>query len=451
MTRITTKYVSLALTAFLLLSATQFSFAEQRQRARVLVVTGIEFHSWWETAPQIGRQLALSPELDVRVEPDYNILATDEIFNYDVIFFNFANLVEYTETKDDDLAIDNIERFLREGGGIVIYHLAIGMFERRTDRILPLIGRNYCRILPPHDPFRVFEVSIMDREHPITRHIPNFRIYDELYTCLYGDLPIHVLAQAFSPEQLEYYPIAYLHRYGEGYAFTTTLGHCMLALQSQEHVTMLRNAVLWLAGREVPAELEQVLPPGQPLPRVIPPRYPPNEAANIARMEQIRETLATNETLLLYFDCGREWQKTAATGESFATSGDTHRFPGSWNSGVTVTPNQEFVLVGLPTARVFIEGLNPEKKYRIYFTWWDFNNGGPRVQYVRLYAKDGSRNVPVIENARLPNFVTDGQGPETRSFDIDASFVADGGVVLEFGLVSGHNTVVSEIWLVEVE
>ena len=226
----------------------------------VLVVTGIEYHAWQETAPQIAAQLASCPDLEVRLEPDYNILCTDKIFDYDVIFFNFCNLREYEGTKNDDLAVDNIEKFLKSGKGIVIYHFAIGMFEKRIDRILPLIGRVYDRELPPHDPFRTFEVNMIDKEHPITKHIPDFKIADELYTCMGGDLPIHVLAEAASPEQQKKYPMAYLHKYGEGYAFTTVLGHDLRALESREFVTMLRNAVLWLGKKEVPTEPATVIP-----------------------------------------------------------------------------------------------------------------------------------------------------------------------------------------------
>ena len=227
------------------------------KKVKVLVVTGIEYHEWKETAPLIAKQLASCSDLEVRLEQDYNILCTDKIFDYDVLFFNFANTVDlnpYKETTDDDLAISNIEAFLKSGKGIVLYHLAIGMFEKRTDRVLPLIGRNYDRNLPGHDPFGNFKVNIIDKEHPITKHISDFTIDDELYTCMSGDLPIHVLAEATSSVAKKKYPMAYLHKYGNGYAFTTVLGHDTRALQSPEFVTILRNAVLWLGKKEVPAE-----------------------------------------------------------------------------------------------------------------------------------------------------------------------------------------------------
>ena len=446
MTKKISTTVLLVLVVFVFLYG-QSAVAETDKKVKVLVVTGIEYHAWQETAPQIAKQLASCPDLEVVLEPDYNILCSNKIFDYDVIFFNFCNLVGYEETRDDDLAIDNIEKFLKSGKGIIIFHLAIGMFETRTDRVLPLIGRNYDRALPGHDPFRNFKVSIIDREHPITKHIPDFTIDDELYTCMGGDLPIHVLAEATSPEQQKKYPMAYLYKYGDGHSFTTVLGHDTRALQSQGFVTMLRNAALWLGKKEVPAEPMTVVPPGRKIPtgRV----YPPDEVSNQARMEQIGQSLTSGEKLLLYLDCGREWDKAAATGETFSVNGDCHRFPGSQDSWVNDTPNQEHVAFGNP-AVISLDKLDPNKKYRVCFSWWDHNAAG-RVQSVQLRSKDNARNETVIPETRLPNFVRNEQPPETKSFDIPASFVKDGGCDCMINLIQGPNAVICEIWLVEVQ
>ena len=426
--------------------------ADQGKKVKVLVVTGIEYHAWRETAPQIARQLAACPDLDVRLEPDYNILCTDKIFAYDVIFFNFANIVDlnpYEETKDDDLAIDNIAKFLKSGKGIILFHLAIGMFEKRTARVLPLIGRNYDRALHPHDPFQNFEVSIVDKEHPITKHIPNFKIDDELYTCMAGDLPIHVLAEATSTALKTKFPMAYLHKYGDGYAFTTVLGHDNRALQSQEFATMLRNAALWLGKKPVPAELAPLVPIGRSL--AISKVYPPDETSNKVRMAQISNTLAPNETLLLYLDCGREWEKTATTGESFFVYGDSHRFPGAQDAWVNDTPNQEYVAFGNPgPLQIALDKLNSGKKYRIYLTWWDHNAAG-RVQTIHLCSKDKTRKELVVKETALPDFASQGLPPETKSFDVPASFVKDGGCDCTFDAVRGPNAVICEAWLVEVK
>ncbi len=414
---------------------------------KVLVVTGIEYHAWRETAPQIAKQLASCKDLDVRLEPDYNILCTDKIFDYDVIFFNFCNLREYEDTPDDNLALDNIEKFLKQGKGIILYHLAIGMFEKHSDRVLKMTGRNYDRDVQGHDPFREFEVRIIDKTHPITKHIPDFTLPDELYTCLGGDLPIHVLAESESITLKEPFPMAYLYEYGGGNVFTTVLGHDLQALQSPELATLLRNAALWLGKKEVPTDLMKVVPPAKPIPtgKI----YPPDEKANRERVEQLQKRLPENEKIVLYLDCGREWDKAAASGETFSVTGDCHRFPGSQDCWENETPNQEHVAFGNP-ALISIAKLDPEQKYRIGLTWWDYNAAG-RVQSIQLRSKDGGRNETVVEKVALPNFAVDQRIPETREFAIPPAFVKDGSCDCLIKLEGGPNAVICEIWLVEVQ
>ena len=235
-------------------SAAEPADSAANKRVKVLLVTGIEYHNWRETAPQIAKQLASCPEIEVRLETNFNVLCSDEIFDYDVLFFNFWNSRDDPPSLDDDLALSNIEKFLDSGKGIVVYHLAIGVFETHKDRVEKIIGRVYDRSLPPHDPFREFEVNIVKRDHPIMKSVPDFKILDELYTCFALEgRPIEVLAEAMSINVQKSFPMAYLHKYGKGHVFTTVLGHDLRALKSQEFVTILRNAVLWLGHKEVPS------------------------------------------------------------------------------------------------------------------------------------------------------------------------------------------------------
>ena len=236
------------------------------QRVKVLLVTGVEYHNWRETAPQIAKQLASCPDIEVRLETSINVLCSDEIFGYDVLFFNFWNSRDDRPTLDDDRALSNIEKFLDSGKGVVVYHLAIGIFETHKDRVEQIIGRVYDRALPGHDPFREFEVNVVKHDHPIVKAVSDFKIQDELYTCFALDgRPIEVLAQATSINVNKAFPMAFLYKRGQGHVFTTVLGHDRRALESQEFVTILRNAVLWLARREVPAEPAEVVSPAEPI------------------------------------------------------------------------------------------------------------------------------------------------------------------------------------------
>jgi type 1 glutamine amidotransferase len=243
------------------LCAAEPAASSANKRVKVLLVTGIEYHNWRETAPQIARQLASCPDIEVKLVADVNVLCSDEIFDCDVLFFNFWNSKDDPPSRDDDLALSNIEKFVASGKGIVVYHLAIGVFETHKDRVEKIIGRVYDRSLPGHDPFREFEVNIVKRDHPIMKSVPDFKTLDELYTCFALEgRPIEVLAEATSINVNKSFPMAYLHKYGEGHVFTTVLGHDLRALESQEFVTILRNAVLWLAHKEVPAARAKVVP-----------------------------------------------------------------------------------------------------------------------------------------------------------------------------------------------
>ena len=150
--------------------------APANARVKVLLVTGIEYHNWRETAPQIAKQLASCPDIEVRLETNFNVLCSDEIFDYDVLFFNFWNSRDDSPSLDDDLALSNIEKFLDSGKGIVVYHLAIGIFETHKDRVERIIGRVYDRSLPGHDPFREFPVNVVKKDHPIMKSVSDFKI-----------------------------------------------------------------------------------------------------------------------------------------------------------------------------------------------------------------------------------------------------------------------------------
>lgn len=428
------------------LRAAQPSAASAPKRVKVLLVTGIEYHNWRETAPQIAKQLALCPAIEVTLETNFNILCSDKIFDYDVLFFNFWNSRDDSPSLDDNLALGNLEKFLDRGKGIVVYHLAIGIFETHRHRVEKIIGRVYDRSLPPHDPFREFPVRIVKPDHPIMRSIPDFKIQDELYTCfaLEGP-PIEVLADATSIHVKKSFPMAYLYRHGQGHVFTTVLGHDLRALRSQAFVTMLRNAVLWLGHAEVPATPAQVASPARPIEEGR--YYPVVPEERGARLRQIQQQLRPGEKLLVYADCGREWDKTAASGETISVDGIPYLFPGS-RDVFESEPALGYVVSGTP-ARLHIEGLRPDRQYRLYLSWWDYDNGR-RIQSVRFQSIDGSRSFPALGPTALPAYDEKKELAKTFSLDVPRELATAGGFDCLLESVQGPNAVVSEAWLAEV-
>ena len=166
-----------------------------------------------------------------------------------------------------------------------------------------------------------------------------------------------------------------------------------------------------------------------------------------ARVRQIEQGLKPGEKLLVYADCGREWDKTAPSGETISVEGDAYLFPGS-RDVFESEPAFGYVVSGNP-ARLQIEGLRPGKKYKLFISWWDFDNG-KRIQSIRLQSKDGSRSFPALEPTALPTYYEKNELGKTYSFDIPGELVKAGSFDCLIELVRGPNAVISEAWLVEV-
>ena len=97
-------------------------------------------------------------------------------------------------------------------------------------------------------------MQFTDAQHPITKGLADFDTEDELYTCLDGDVPIHVLAKATSKVDKKDYPMAFVLTPGQGRTFHCVLGHDVKALGPAVG-QLYRRGSAWAAGLEpVPAE-----------------------------------------------------------------------------------------------------------------------------------------------------------------------------------------------------
>jgi type 1 glutamine amidotransferase len=75
-----------------------------------------------------------------------------------------------------------------------------------------------------------------------------FDTTDELYTCLIGDHPIQVVAQARSKVDGKDYPMAFTSTTGKGRTFHCPLGHDVKALSVPEVQELFRRGTAWAAA-----------------------------------------------------------------------------------------------------------------------------------------------------------------------------------------------------------
>jgi len=221
-------------------------------RRRILLVTGVDYpgHHWRETAPALVQALRKDQRLEVSVVEDPAFLDSAALNGYDAVLLHFQN---WEQPGPGQAARDNLRRFVENGKGLLLAHFACGAWYGEWPEFSKLAGRVWAGPGPEvrqHDPFGTFRVTVTATNHPVTRGMAAFETKDELYTCLIGEHPIEVLAEAISKVDGKPYPMAFVSRYGRGRTFHCVLGHDAAALSVPEVQTLFRRAAAWAAGLE---------------------------------------------------------------------------------------------------------------------------------------------------------------------------------------------------------
>ena len=146
--------------------------------------------TWRHTAPVLAGLLQQDPRLHVRVVQDPAILADPSIHQYDALVLHFVN---WEVPSPGKAARENFKKYLTGGKGVVMIHFACGAWQDWPE-FRDLVARVWDPKLRPHDPRGPFAVTITSS--PIVAGLKSFEANDELYTCVAGERPIEVLAEA---------------------------------------------------------------------------------------------------------------------------------------------------------------------------------------------------------------------------------------------------------------
>jgi len=194
---------------------------------------------------------------------------------YQVVVSNYDALDWPAELKA------GFERFVKDGGGLVVVHAADNAFPdwKEYNRMIGVGGwRGRNQAAGPHWFFQggrlasdaspgnagghgarvPFAVMARDGEHPILRGLPNVWMHqgDELYNSLRGPGEhMTVLATAFSDPANKGTgkdePVLIVLTYGRGRIFHTTLGHDINALSCVGFLATFQRGTEWAATGKV--------------------------------------------------------------------------------------------------------------------------------------------------------------------------------------------------------
>ena len=210
----------------LLLCALQGVPAPPPERVPVLVVAGANNHDWEWTAPSLERILEASGRFDVTItnEPARTFANPDAYSAFN------AFVLDYNGPAWGQPAQANFLEAVRGGKGVVVVHAANNAFRGwiEYEKLVALCWREGTG----HGSFHAFGVDIIDRDHPVTRTLPNLAQHpDELYHKLVHmhDTDFRLLATSHSSAESggtdADEPMVLVKQYGQGRVFHTPLGH----------------------------------------------------------------------------------------------------------------------------------------------------------------------------------------------------------------------------------
>ena len=237
---------------------------EKPKKIQVLVFSGQNNHNWRATTPYMKEVLERTGKFEVRVTDEPRGITADSLKYYDAILDNYNGPAWGKATEQA------VTAFIKDQGrGFVVIHAANNC-HRHWPEFEKMIGGAWRRGAG-HGSRHRFNVRIVDREHPITKGMPDFcHAIEEFYHRMTMYDTAHVIAQAFSTkkhrgtDKIE--PIAWVVDYGKGRVFQTVLGHDVAAMKGTGFHALLARGTEWAATGQVTLPLPKLEPPNDDLP-----------------------------------------------------------------------------------------------------------------------------------------------------------------------------------------
>lgn len=148
-----------------------------------------------------------------------------------------------------------IKDFVEVGGGLYALH---------NSSHISLSSKNYREVMGgayiDHPALRPFKVSVVNKEHPITRGVQDFMVNDEQHFVTYDKDPKYILLRSENIDGLTDISegkdlgakaiAGWAYDFGKGRVVFTAVGHTLHALWQPEYFKLQKNAVGWLLRRE---------------------------------------------------------------------------------------------------------------------------------------------------------------------------------------------------------
>lgn len=231
--------------AFLALAVATTAAGAGRKLSAV-IVDGVNNHDWEAGTRAIRSILEESGRFTVDVSTYPKL---PDFARYDVVIDNFNGGHTAAGTRWPAAAERALEEYVRGGGGLVVFHAAnnaflewpaynemigLGWRDKSFGASIAIRGGKVVVVPkgeglnPGHGPRHDFDMYTLDKEHPITRGMPDHWRHrsEQLTHGQHGPAEgLTILTYAFSEISHQGEPMDWVRQYGKGRVYTTMLGH----------------------------------------------------------------------------------------------------------------------------------------------------------------------------------------------------------------------------------
>jgi type 1 glutamine amidotransferase len=212
---------------------------KSRERRAVLWVGG-RAHDFDAFAEIMTDFLPERIPIDIEVVRDGSFLDSPQAQELDVIIMNHC-----FESADGVLTEGQQSKLLetiRTGTGVVAVHPSYYSFVK-WDQVREIYGAKFIK---HGDVDIMIEVRVTDRNHPITKALPeSFEVHSELYESTPLAADCHLLAVAKEKGTEIEHPSVWTKKYGHGRVVTILPGHWPDAYHSKDFQKLIAESVRW--------------------------------------------------------------------------------------------------------------------------------------------------------------------------------------------------------------
>jgi type 1 glutamine amidotransferase len=234
--------------------------ANHPERMQVLIITGQNPHDWRATTPSLRKTLDDTEKFETRVVEEFRGSGPEILAPYDVVIVNYYD-GNNPKNRWGERAETALSDFVRNGKGLVLYHLSLGAFDGWND-YEKMSGGNWRPNQGHHSPQHDYALDIKDPDHPIMSGFktPLMIKNDELFANLrwQPEGSFHVLATAYD-DHSRYgaqdkqtkvgagtdEPILWTTQFGKGRVFNIALGHGPEDTENPEFKAIFMRGVEW--------------------------------------------------------------------------------------------------------------------------------------------------------------------------------------------------------------